>query len=141
MTIMSQVRSMFKGANLPQEFWGEGVSMVVYLLNKAPTRSLENSTLYMMQTKGLHFPIVTYKAQKVTGPTYEAQLELIGPGENLEELSLSVEDHIETHKSVCQILQILESPECLFSGLEASFCCVKPIPWHKHGVIVIVSRL
>ena len=42
---------------------------------------------------------------------------------------------------VCQVLQFLESPKCLLSGLEASFCCVKPIPWNKHGVRVIVSRL
>ena len=71
--------------------------------------------------KGLHCPIVTHKAQKVTGPTYEAQLELIGPGRNLEELLMSVEDHLKTHKSVCQILQFLESAECLLLGLEASF--------------------
>ena len=43
---------------------------------------------------------MTHNAQKVTRPTYEAQLELIGPGGNLKELSLSVEDHLGTHKSV-----------------------------------------
>ena len=71
---------------------------------------------------------MTHKAQKVIGPTYVAQLGLIGPGGNLKDMSLSVEDHLETHKSVCQILQLLEFVECLLSGLEASLCCVRPIP-------------
>ena len=48
--------------------------------------------------KGLHCPIVTHKSQKLTKPTYEAQLELIGPRRNLEELTLSIEDYLETHK-------------------------------------------
>ena len=49
-TIMSLVRSMLKGANLPQEYWGEAASTSVYLLNRAPTRSLVNSTPYEMWT-------------------------------------------------------------------------------------------
>ena len=71
---------------------------------------------------------MTHKAQKVTGLTYEAQLELIVPRGNLEELSLFAEDHLETHKSVCQIIQFSESAECIVSCLEASFFCVRPIP-------------
>ena len=71
---------------------------------------------------------MTHKAQTVKGPTYEAQLELIGPGGNLEELSLSAEDHLETHKSVCYILQFPESLECLLLGLEASFVVSGPYP-------------
>ena len=51
-----------------------------------------------MYSKGLHYPIVTHKAYKLTRPTYKAQLERSGPRENLEELSLSVEDHLKTHK-------------------------------------------
>ena len=43
---------------------------------------------------------MTHKAEKVTWPTYEAELELIRLGGNLEELSLSAKDHLETHKSV-----------------------------------------
>ena len=57
-TVFSMVRSMLKGANLPQEFWGEAASTSVYLLNRAPTRSLEKSTPYEKWTS--HKPNVSY---------------------------------------------------------------------------------
>jgi hypothetical protein len=37
---------MLKMANMPEEFWGEAVVIVVYILNRAPTRSLEGKTPY-----------------------------------------------------------------------------------------------
>ena len=43
---------------------------------------------------------MTHKAQKVTGPTYEAQLELIGPGGNLEELTVSRRSPRDSQKCV-----------------------------------------
>ena len=45
-TIMSLVRSMLKEKNLPRELWGEAVNTVVYLLNRASTRSLKGLTPY-----------------------------------------------------------------------------------------------
>jgi hypothetical protein len=37
---------MLKTANMPGEFWGEAVVTAVYILNRAPTRSLEGKTPY-----------------------------------------------------------------------------------------------
>ena len=39
-------RAMLKNKDLPKVFWGEDVSTVVYLLNRAPTKSLEGKTPY-----------------------------------------------------------------------------------------------
>ena len=43
-TILDMVRSMLKSKNLLKEFWAEAVDCAVYLLNRCPTRSLENKT-------------------------------------------------------------------------------------------------
>lgn len=43
---MSLVRSMLKEKHLPQELWGEVVSMAVYLLNLSSTHSLKGLTPY-----------------------------------------------------------------------------------------------
>jgi hypothetical protein len=37
---------MLKSKKMPSEFWGEVVHTAVYLLNRAPTRSLEGKTPY-----------------------------------------------------------------------------------------------
>ncbi|GKV14655.1 hypothetical protein SLEP1_g25495 [Rubroshorea leprosula] len=42
---MDMVRSILKAKGLPNSFWGEAVSYSVYLLNRSPTRSLQNVTL------------------------------------------------------------------------------------------------
>ncbi|GKV49915.1 hypothetical protein SLEP1_g56638 [Rubroshorea leprosula] len=43
-TIMDMVRSILKAKGMPNSFWGEAVSCSVYLLNRSPTRSLQNVT-------------------------------------------------------------------------------------------------
>lgn len=43
-SIMNMVRSMLKGKNFSNELWGEEVSTTAYLLNKCPTKKLENVT-------------------------------------------------------------------------------------------------
>ena len=45
-TILDMTRAMLKNKNLPKVFWGEAVSTAVYLLNRAPTKSLEGKTPY-----------------------------------------------------------------------------------------------
>jgi len=43
---MDMVRCVLRRKKLEKELWAEAVSCVVYLLNRSPTRSLENITLY-----------------------------------------------------------------------------------------------
>ncbi|GKV47387.1 hypothetical protein SLEP1_g54294 [Rubroshorea leprosula] len=43
-TIMDMVKSILKAKGMPNSFWGEAVSCSVYLLNRSPTRSLQNVT-------------------------------------------------------------------------------------------------
>ena len=45
-TILDMTRAMLKNKNLPKVFWGEAISTAVYLLNRAPTKSLEGKTPY-----------------------------------------------------------------------------------------------
>lgn len=45
-TIVEMARCMLKSMKVPGEFWGEAVSTAVYLLNRAPTRSLDGMTPY-----------------------------------------------------------------------------------------------
>ena len=40
MTIMNMVRSMLKGRNLSNEYCGEEVSFVIYVINRSPTKSV-----------------------------------------------------------------------------------------------------
>ena len=37
-------RSMMKGKNLSNAFWGEAINIIVYLKNRSPTRYLDNIT-------------------------------------------------------------------------------------------------
>nr|GEW75748.1 retrovirus-related Pol polyprotein from transposon TNT 1-94 [Tanacetum cinerariifolium] len=43
-TILYMVRSMLKTKKMPKEFWAEAVDCVVYLLNRCPSKSLDNKT-------------------------------------------------------------------------------------------------
>ncbi|TYK23224.1 integrase [Cucumis melo var. makuwa] len=45
-TIMEMARSMLKVKNLPNEFWGDVVACTVYILNRAPTKSVPSMTPY-----------------------------------------------------------------------------------------------
>ena len=44
--VVEMVRCLLKSKGLPAEFWGEAVSTAVYLLNRAPTKSLQGCTPY-----------------------------------------------------------------------------------------------
>ncbi|KAF8783882.1 hypothetical protein HU200_000329 [Digitaria exilis] len=43
-TIVGMARSMLKAKKMPTAFWGEAVTMVVFILNRAPTKSLKGIT-------------------------------------------------------------------------------------------------
>ncbi|KAG6534156.1 hypothetical protein ZIOFF_008041 [Zingiber officinale] len=43
-TMMAMARSLLKGTHMPARFWGEVVRHVVYLLNRLPTKTLEECT-------------------------------------------------------------------------------------------------
>lgn len=43
-TIMNMVRSMLKCKKLPKFLWGEAMSTTVYILNRSPTKRLEETT-------------------------------------------------------------------------------------------------
>ncbi|WVZ95085.1 LOW QUALITY PROTEIN: hypothetical protein U9M48_040890 [Paspalum notatum var. saurae] len=43
-TVVGMARSMLKAKGMPAAFWGEAVSTTVYILNRSPTKSLENKT-------------------------------------------------------------------------------------------------
>lgn len=45
-TILATARSLLKAKGMPARFWGEAVTTAVFLLNRAPTKSLENRTPY-----------------------------------------------------------------------------------------------
>ncbi|KAK8916713.1 hypothetical protein KSP39_PZI022778 [Platanthera zijinensis] len=45
-TIMEKVKAMLQHHNLPQELWAEAAQTTVYVLNRSPTRSLEEVTPY-----------------------------------------------------------------------------------------------
>ena len=45
-TVVEMAMCLLKGKGVPGELWGEAVSTAVYLLNRAPTRSLKMKTLY-----------------------------------------------------------------------------------------------
>nr|GEZ20804.1 reverse transcriptase [Tanacetum cinerariifolium] len=44
-TILNMVQSMLKTKKMPKEFWVEAVDCAVYLLNRYPSKSLDNKTL------------------------------------------------------------------------------------------------
>ncbi|KAH9296642.1 hypothetical protein KI387_040230, partial [Taxus chinensis] len=43
-TVMEMARCMLSTAKLEDQFWAEAVQTVVYLLNRAPTKILQNKT-------------------------------------------------------------------------------------------------
>jgi hypothetical protein len=43
-TVVEMARCMLKSMKVPAEFWGEAVSTAVYILNRSPTKSLNNMT-------------------------------------------------------------------------------------------------
>ncbi|KAK1660307.1 hypothetical protein QYE76_048469 [Lolium multiflorum] len=45
-TVVAMARSMMKSKGLPGKFWGEAVNTAVYLLNRAPSRSVAGITPY-----------------------------------------------------------------------------------------------
>lgn len=45
-TVVEMARCLMKSKKVPGEFWGEAVRTAVYLLNRAPTRSLQGRTPY-----------------------------------------------------------------------------------------------
>ena len=45
-TVVEMVRCLLKSMGVPSYFWAEAVKTAVYLLNRAPTRSLEGVTPY-----------------------------------------------------------------------------------------------
>nr|GEV66863.1 zinc finger, CCHC-type [Tanacetum cinerariifolium] len=45
-TVLSTTRSMMKAMELPLTFWAEAVRHAIYILNRVPTRALEDETLY-----------------------------------------------------------------------------------------------
>jgi transposase InsO family protein len=45
-TVVSMARSLLKSMGVPSRFWGEAVTTAVYLLNRAPTKSVKGVTPY-----------------------------------------------------------------------------------------------
>ena len=45
-TVVEMARCLLKSKGVPGEFWGEAVTTAVYLLNRAPTKSLQGRTPY-----------------------------------------------------------------------------------------------
>jgi transposase InsO family protein len=43
-TVVEMARCMLKSMQVPSEFWGEAVCTTVYILNRSPTRTLNNKT-------------------------------------------------------------------------------------------------
>ena len=43
-TIMDMVRCMLKAKQMPKEFWAEAVATAVYILNRCPTKSVQEKT-------------------------------------------------------------------------------------------------
>ncbi len=45
-SVLGTARALLKQRGMPTHFWGEAVTTVVFLLNRAPTKSLEGKTPY-----------------------------------------------------------------------------------------------
>ena len=43
-TVVEMARCMMKSMSVPSRFWGEAVATAVYILNRSPTKSLQNKT-------------------------------------------------------------------------------------------------
>ncbi|KAI4370308.1 hypothetical protein MLD38_018671 [Melastoma candidum] len=46
MTIVEMARSMLKGKGLPNSLWAEVVNTTTYILNRSPTKAVQNKTPY-----------------------------------------------------------------------------------------------
>jgi transposase InsO family protein len=45
-TVVPTARSILKAKGLPGWFWGEAMNAIVYVLNRCPTKSVDNMTLF-----------------------------------------------------------------------------------------------
>lgn len=45
-TVLGTTRSLLKAKTLPQTFWGEAVNHSIYLLNRSPTKDVQEATPY-----------------------------------------------------------------------------------------------
>jgi hypothetical protein len=45
-TVVDMARSLLKSKNMPGSFWGQAITMAVYLLNQAPTKAVNGKTPY-----------------------------------------------------------------------------------------------
>lgn len=43
-TLLNMVRSMLKSKNMPKTWWGEAVNTAAYIINRSPTKKMENVT-------------------------------------------------------------------------------------------------
>jgi hypothetical protein len=43
-TVVAITRSMLKAKGLPGWFWGEAVSIAIYVMNRCPTKSVDSMT-------------------------------------------------------------------------------------------------
>lgn len=43
-TVVKMARCLMKSMSVPAKFWGEAVATAVYILNRSPTKSLQNKT-------------------------------------------------------------------------------------------------
>ena len=66
-TVMGVARSMMKAMSLPGWFWGEAMNTAVFILNRAPTQSVDVKTPYEVwhDTK----PLDTSSAPSAASPT------------------------------------------------------------------------
>ena len=75
-TVVEMARCMMKCMREPPEFWGEAVVTAVYVLNRAPTKSLSNKTPF----EAWHGKKPRVDHLRTFGCT--AHVKLIGPGTN-----------------------------------------------------------
>lgn len=57
-SILATARTLLKYRKMPAEFWGEPVSTTAFLLNRAPTKSLDDKTPF--EAWYGHKPTVTF---------------------------------------------------------------------------------
>ena len=56
-TILERVRCMLTSANLPKDFWGEAINIVVYLINRSPSVALDFKCLKRFRVE---FHLITH---------------------------------------------------------------------------------
>lgn len=78
-TVVEMARCMMKSMQVPSEFWGEAVCIAVYVLNRAPTKALNNMTPF----EAWHGRKLNVEHLRIFG--YTANVKLVGP--NLTKLS------------------------------------------------------